>query len=334
MINQLEKLKGTYENQLPKYDKLGSNVTEALEILLDEHSIQYLKVYYRIKETDSFIGKIDRKGYQSPFEEIEDICGVRIICYYGSEVEKICKIINEQFQVVTSQDKEELLKPDQFGYRSHHFIIKIKEDWLSTPNYKGLENLKAEIQIRTNLMHTWAEIEHELGYKKEEDIPAEFRRRFSRLSAKLEEADEQFEELKQHINSYRNRKVEETEKEGWLSSDTEMNIDTLKIFLDTYLPERKRNNEEISRETLSTVLSELKEHDISFNNLIEWHEEWKGKFPEIEKAQEEKFNSKPSWNQIGVVRMLLMLNVPDYLENLKYASIFKGILSSFLKTKS
>lgn len=333
MIKELEKIKETYQNKIPKYDKLGANLTQAIEILLEEHSIQYLKVYYRIKETDSFIGKIDRKGYNEPFEDIEDICGVRIICYYGSDTEKVCKIINEEFNVLTSQDKEELLNPDQFGYRSHHFIVQVKNDWLLTPNYKGLEDLKAEIQIRTNLMHTWAEIEHELGYKKEEDIPAKFRRRFSRLSAKLEEADEQFEELKQDITLYRNEKAKETKEEGWLSSNlsTEMNVDTLQAFLDTYFPERKREKEVLSSDTLSSLLSDLKRYNINFNTIIEWHKKWESKFPEIEEAQEVALKIKPEWNQIGLIRVLLMLNVEGYIDFKGYAEEFKKAMKQFLE---
>jgi putative GTP pyrophosphokinase len=26
--------------------------------------------------------KIERKSYEKPFEDTEDICGIRIICYY------------------------------------------------------------------------------------------------------------------------------------------------------------------------------------------------------------------------------------------------------------
>lgn len=330
-----DRLKETYENKMPKYEKLGSNLTEAIEILLKEHSIQYLKVYYRIKETDSFVGKIDRKGYDSPFEDTEDICGIRIICYYKSDIDEICRIIKQEFNVLTSQDKEELLDPDQFGYRSHHLIVKIKDGWLSTPNYRGLDNLKAEIQIRTNLMHTWAEIEHELGYKKKEDIHPNFRRKFSSISAMLEIVDEQFEDLKKDINIYRKEKIKETEEYGWSSSVTssEMNIDTLKIFLETYFSEWKQEKEMSNYpEALSNLLAELKSYNIQFSTLIEWDKEWKDKMPEIFEAQEKALIMRPKWNEIGYTRVLMMLNIEGYMESRNYSQQFIDQMKPFLNS--
>ncbi|MFS0600871.1 GTP pyrophosphokinase family protein [Peribacillus frigoritolerans] len=305
MPRKQKEIKLQYENIVTKYNKLGENLSQAIQMLLDEHCIQYLKVYFRIKETDSFLGKIKRKKFINPFEEIEDICGIRIICYYKSDIDKICDIISNEFNVLTSQDKEELLKPDQFGYRSHHLIVKINENWLLTPNYRGLDNLKAEIQIRTNLMHTWAEIEHEFGYKKEEDIPPEFRRRFSRLSAKLEEADEQFEELKQDINDYRKK----SKSEFTLKNNKEINLDNLQAFLDDYFPDRSR-----SEDSTSDLVTELNKFDISIAKIIELYEKCKHLLAELEKAENEVYNEEFKWAQVGVVRTILFLTLDDYLD--------------------
>lgn len=147
-----------------KYDKLGSNLVPAIELFLKENNIGFLSINYRLKDKTSFLEKIERKNYERPFEQIEDICGIRIICYYQSDVNMISDIIRKELDVLESQDKEDLLNSDQFGYRSTHFIVKIKSNWLEAPNYRGLENLKAEIQVRTILMHAWAEIEHKLAY--------------------------------------------------------------------------------------------------------------------------------------------------------------------------
>ncbi|KXY68598.1 hypothetical protein AT261_10310 [Bacillus cereus] len=311
-----------YENMIPKYNKLGINLTQAIELLLEEHSIQYLKVYYRIKESDSFMGKTDRKRYIDPFNEVEDICGIRIICYYKSDIDKICNVINEEFDVLESQDKEELLKPDQFGYRSHHFIVKIKEEWLCTPNYKGLADLKAEIQIRTNLMHTWAEIEHELGYKKEEDIPSEFRRKFSRISAKLEEADEQFEDLKSDISVYRDSRANSP-----VILDEDLNADNLQAFLDKYFSDRK-----IYKDGASDLVSELKRLDINLPKLLDLHEKCKDLLLDLEEAERELFDDDElKWAQIGALRSILMLTVDNYMEGSPYPKELKDLINEFKK---
>ena len=105
------------------------------------------------------------KKIREPFDEIEDICGVRVICYYTSDVDKVTQIIKNEFQILESQNKSDLLGVNEFAYRSQHFIVKTNSKWNAAPNYRDLGNLKAEIQVRTILMHTWAEIEHKLNYK-------------------------------------------------------------------------------------------------------------------------------------------------------------------------
>jgi putative GTP pyrophosphokinase len=165
-----ETTRNEYLSLLPKYDRLGMNMEQALKSILKEHGIDVLSVAYRIKDFDSFWGKIERKGYEKPFQQIEDICGLRIICPYTSDLDSIAEIIKSEFDVSESVDKADLLEPDKFGYRSHHYIIRLKKSWLEAPNYRGLANLKAEIQARTILMHAWADIQHKLVYKKNDKI--------------------------------------------------------------------------------------------------------------------------------------------------------------------
>lgn len=296
-----------YEKRKSQYDKLGINLHQALTILLKESGIPFLSINYRIKDLTSFIEKTERKKYNSPFEEIEDICGIRIICYYQSDVEKIVKIISNEFEIIENQDKEELLNDDQFGYRSTHFIAKIKKEWLSTPNYKGLENLKAEIQVRTILMHAWAEIEHKLAYKSKTQIPKQFKRKLFRMSAKLEEADEQFEDLKKSISDYKKEVIQLSTKKK-KSDEIELNLDSLQAFLDSNFNERKK----IIQDTANLV-DELKKYKISLSDLIESYKIVKPYIPEIEN---EIFpdQSRGTWTQTGIVREIMDLTHEKWRE--------------------
>lgn len=313
MSGKMSSIKENYIELSKKYKTLGANIEQAIKIFLDEEKISYLTVYHRVKDVDSFVEKIDRKGYEEPFEQIEDVCGIRIICYYKSDVDKICEIIEREFQVVESQDKEKLLQPNQFGYRSHHFIIKIKDKWLCTPNYKGLANLKAEIQVRTNLMHTWAEIEHKLEYKKEQDIPPQFKRKFSFLSAKLEEADEQFEALKKDITEfreqYKEKMINSREKNKQINEDdVKVNLDTLQAFLDLYYGDRSKN----SRST-SELVQELNNYRIDMRMLTEYYKETNELVSKIEK----EYTSKQQFfSQVGMMRIMLRVCNDEYLKGL------------------
>lgn len=306
----LNEVSETYSKVKTKYDTLGSNLAQALELFLNENDIKVLSVSYRVKDKDSFVEKIDRKNYEKPFDEIEDICGIRIICYYQSDVNKIAEIISREFEVLENQDKEELLEADQFGYRSTHFIVKIKKGWLQAPNYRGLENLKAEIQVRTVLMHAWAEIEHKLAYKKATHIRKQFKRKLSRISAKLEEADEQFEELRNEVTNYKQEVVETVQDKSRETKDIELNLDSLQAFLDAAFPEREKDISDTAE-----LVDELTEYDITLKELIASYERVKDYLPEIESETFSFEQLFEGWSQAGVVRMILDLTNENYYED-------------------
>jgi len=228
-----------FQKSKPEYDRLGSNLVQALKTFLNEKDIPYLDVYYRIKKFDSFYEKIERKKYKNPFDEIEDICGIRVICYYASDIEKISELITKEFKILQEEDKADLLGLKEFAYRSRHFILRINKKWTSAPNYRNLENLKAEVQVRTILMHAWAEIEHKLNYKSDSQVPDKFQRKLFRLSAKFEEADEQFEELKAGIETYKSKLKEKIESTNSFNTKQDFNIDTYRAFINFHFPKHE-----------------------------------------------------------------------------------------------
>lgn len=235
-----------FSNRKEKYNRLGQNITDALKTFLNEQAIPYLDIYFRVRKFDSFYEKIERKKYSSPFDEVEDICGIRVICYYNSDVDRINSIIKKEFDILEDLNKSEQLSPKEFAYRSHHFIVKTNKDWQSAPNYRNLDNYKAEIQVRTILMHAWAEIEHKLNYKNDAQVPDKFQRKLFRLSAKFEEADEQFEELRLGIEEYKvdiNSKIKESNNFD-LSQD--FNIESFKAFINFKFQEEEWSDSQLS----------------------------------------------------------------------------------------
>ncbi|RZB28679.1 MAG: hypothetical protein AEth_01939 [Candidatus Argoarchaeum ethanivorans] len=184
-----------YNKIIPRYIDLGRSLQQAFQTLLYSANLDVHLIDSRPKSFESFIDKIKRKGYKDPFQETEDICGVRIVCFYQSDMEKISQLIHSEFDVKEYSNKAVSSELDKFGYRSDHFILTIKKDWLKAPNYRGLDGLKAEVQVRTILMHAWANLSHELAFKKE-DLPDEYMRILYRLSALFEMADDQFDHLR------------------------------------------------------------------------------------------------------------------------------------------
>ncbi len=75
-----ENLRIGHSSACQKYEELAKNLKQALERFLNDADIEVLDVQYRIKDFLSFWEKIQRKGYEDPLQEVEDICGLRIIC--------------------------------------------------------------------------------------------------------------------------------------------------------------------------------------------------------------------------------------------------------------
>lgn len=258
-----EKIMQTYFSQYPLYLRLGENVKEALENFLTEKKIEIVSVNYRIKRLEKFLQKIERKKYDNPFEQMNDICGIRIICYFQDDIKNIEEIIRKEFEVVEREDKIENSPPHKFGYRSNHFVLKIKKAWTKTPNYRGLDNLKIELQIRTVLMHAWAEIEHKLAYKRTEHIPQELRRKFSRISALLEEADEQFQDICDEVSVKRRKMRIKIARHKIDNKQINFDLDTLKTLLDYYFPQKIKD-----AKNLRDFFDEISKSKITIKDLL------------------------------------------------------------------
>lgn len=326
---ELENVRGKFSNLIPQYKKLGANLVQAIEMFLREKNIKILSINYRVRNIDSFLEKAKRKNYTNPLNQCEDICGVRIICYYKGDIKRICKIIEKEFNIVESQDKEELLELDQFSYRSHHFIVKIKDAWLEAPNYRRLEELKAEIQVRTLLMHAWAEIQHHLVYKKEAHIDAQFKRKLSMLSAKLEEADEQFDELRGDIHDYRVGLIEKAQKSGGVfDKGLPLNLDNLQACLDFYFPNRSKNF--IANRNL---LDELLSNGIQMKVLIDSIEKTKHFLPEFESDFSNTLTRQKDvkWSQASAVFYVLDLATDIYADKGWVLDEYKELIEKWRK---
>lgn len=327
-----------YNEVSKEYTRLGKIVRQDLEKLLEDANIDVLSVTYRTKDLNKFLEKIKRKNYRDPLNDIEDICGLRIVCYYTSDLDKITSIIKKEFNVLDSIDKSKRLKEDEFGYLSRHFIIKLKKTWLNTPSYRGLGDLKAEIQLRTVLMHAWADISHKLAYKKTEQAPPQFMRQLNSLSAILENADTQFNTLRidreDYIKKISGKSVKGGEgvEDGNFDIEQELNLDSFQAFLDFYCSNRDKNFNETA-ELLDEIMDYNKRYGrkISFKTIINAYNKSKENIIIAEigiynrmtatqvqelKVDPEKFKEMAKntkyFSQVGIVRVALDFYCEDY----------------------
>lgn len=277
--NKLEAVKKKYEKSFqskrPSYEKLALNIKLNLEALLKENSIDFMEVNYRIKESDSFYEKICRKEKEKnriinePFEEIQDICGIRVICCYVTDLKEVDTIIGKNFEVIKSDYKNKNLKINEFGYFSNHYIVRLKEEWLKLPILKGLDDFIAEIQVRTILMHAWADISHKLSYK-QANYDKSIARKLNQLSALFEIADSHFITLKSMSQDRYSKEIENN------NIPVEYDIDLMRAIFKDYI--KIKDIKRISDDEIIKLIDTLRAFEIPPAKLIEY-------FKNIEKEE-------------------------------------------------
>lgn len=235
----LDDLRAGYERRRPDYERAARNLREAIELLLAQAGIKSLAVTSRIKTFASFAAKAARKEYSRPFEENTDFVGLRVILYLPRDIAAVLTVLRDEFDVVEDEDTTGRLAEHEFGYRSHHLLLHIREEWMSTPSFRGLRRIAAEVQVRTLMMHAWADMAHNLEYKSTDQVPTALRRRLFLLSAKIEEVDQQFEDLVTEVEGYRRTVAEEAAQRGHFDPTLELNLDTFKELIAFFFPNRE-----------------------------------------------------------------------------------------------
>lgn len=122
----------------------------------------------RIKSPESIIGKLENRGLEFTCENINnyihDVVGCRIVCLTLEDVNLVVHLLTNSLKNTQGfkleKVKDYINNPKENGYQSYHFRVVVPVTF-SDKEY----NVPAEIQVRTLLMHAWAELEHKLGYK-------------------------------------------------------------------------------------------------------------------------------------------------------------------------
>ncbi|KTB55067.1 hypothetical protein AO067_20875 [Pseudomonas viridiflava ICMP 13104] len=203
-----KELRNEFNKVHSDYSLLSKKIESVMSDFLDAENLVVHSISCRCKTLDSLELKAQKKHEKNtPYlslDEITDLSGVRIITHFSSDLDKIADLVEREFDIdfLNSVDKREYQDPEKFGYASIHYVVSFNSARLALPEYSKFAGLKAEIQIRSILQHAWAEIEHDIGYKADVEIPRDIRRRFSRLSGLLELADQEFEAIRTELDEY------------------------------------------------------------------------------------------------------------------------------------
>lgn len=155
----------------------------------------------RVKRISSILEKCQRKGVglERLEEKIEDIAGIRVICQFVEDIEKVVEIIEKRSDMEIKQKKDYISDSKPSGYRSYHVIV-----YYVVQTIDGPKKLEVEIQIRTLAMNFWATIEHSLQYKYKEHMPAELRERLLRAADAVDALDNEMASVRDEIMDSQN----------------------------------------------------------------------------------------------------------------------------------
>jgi putative GTP pyrophosphokinase len=173
-----------------------SNATERLiRTILEEEKMPFQLVQARVKKRDKLRAKYCKsdKDYRS-LDEVPDVVGLRIITYHSDKIDQIAGIIGQEFAQCGPLEDKRLGKLDSFGYSAIHMDCMHLPKRAESTEYRRFANARFEIQITTILGHAWAEMHH--PWYDELNSPTEELRRFHRLAAVLELAEQEFLEIR------------------------------------------------------------------------------------------------------------------------------------------
>lgn len=89
----------------------------------------------RVKSINSILEKMQRKNisWEELEEKVEDIAGIRIICQFSEDIEKVADIIQERQDMRVLEIKDYITHMKESGYRSYHMIIAYHVETLEGP---------------------------------------------------------------------------------------------------------------------------------------------------------------------------------------------------------
>lgn len=158
-----------FEKLMQIYNQARKQLTFQLE-MLKEALKQYCgydvinHITSRTKSPESIINKMKKKNleinYQNLVENINDIAGIRVICTFKDDIERVRNLIRRMQTLEILNEKDYIKKAKKSGYSAYHIIVELPM------KYEGKEvYVKAEIQICTMAMNFWSTAEHKIKYK-------------------------------------------------------------------------------------------------------------------------------------------------------------------------
>ena len=173
---------------------------ERFSLVHDRNPID--NIQSRLKKPQSIYEKLMRKQLPITIKSVEnnlfDVAGVRVVCSFVDDIYMLADCLLQQDDITLIKRKDYIQNPKENGYRSLHLIVEVP---IFLQNEKKL--MKVEVQLRTIAMEFWANLEHQLRYKKElsPQIIAQTSERLQECARLSSVLDSQMQDIKDMIEN-------------------------------------------------------------------------------------------------------------------------------------
>ena len=153
----------------------------------------------RLKSYDSVCKKMQKKGldlnFNQALEKINDLIGVRAVCAYVDDIYKVADLIEKQQDIHILKTKDYVKQPKKSGYQSLHLILEI-----AIPFQQENQWIKLELQLRTAAMDYWANLDHQLRYKRGQKQASVINEELQQCASVITQLDQKMLDIRKKID--------------------------------------------------------------------------------------------------------------------------------------
>ena len=153
----------------------------------------------RVKGYDSVCKKLSKKGLELnseiALEKINDLIGVRAICSYVDDIYRVAELLEKQKDIRIVKVKDYIKQPKKSGYQSLHMILDVAIAFQQETQW-----IRVELQLRTAAMDYWANLDHQLRYKRGEKETDMIDEELQQCAAVITQLDQKMLEVRKKID--------------------------------------------------------------------------------------------------------------------------------------
>ncbi len=196
----LQQMYNQYSTLMAYFRCAIMEIQTKFNVLNEEFSLQHDRnpinsIQSRLKSIESISRKLKNKGIPLTISNIEenlsDVAGVRVVCAFTSDVYLLAKALLAQDDIKLVSIKDYIKNPKPNGYRSLHLIVTVP---IFLVHEKRI--MTVEIQLRTIAMDSWAALEHQLKYKKDNEFTEDMIKELYHCAKISSELDEKMDNLR------------------------------------------------------------------------------------------------------------------------------------------